>query len=155
MIWSGPSDRPSRSYWAGIERRRSLAPYRLASYCFNAPLRFVRKRKTSELATLLFGHPAGALQLAWEPRGDWPPALVAALCRDFDLLHGLDPLGTDNRTVGPAPYWRLHGKGAYSYRYSEEDLQELWHRLEHDVRQAIRIKPFKYSVALSRSNERI
>lgn len=47
MIWSGPSDRPSRSYWAGIERRRSLAPYRLASYCFNAPLRFVRKRKTS------------------------------------------------------------------------------------------------------------
>lgn len=72
------------------------------------------------------------LELAWEPRGDWPPDLVTALCRDLDLLHCLDPLATDP-TGGPAPYWRLHGKGGYRYRYSDEDLTQLRQVLDKAV----------------------
>ncbi len=66
----------------------------------------------------------GPLELAWEPRGDWPSDLVAGLCQDFALLRCLDPFATDP-TEEPALYWRLHGKGGYSYRYSEDDLEEL------------------------------
>ncbi len=62
--------------------------------------------------------------LAWEPRGDWPSDLTATLCGDLDLLLCIDPFDTDATKVR-APYWRLHGKGAYSYRYSDDDLQEL------------------------------
>ena len=53
-----------------------------------------------------------------------PSDLVTTLCRDLDLLHCQDPLASD-LTEGPAPYWRLHGKGGYAYRYSEEDLAQL------------------------------
>lgn len=69
-------------------------------------------------------------QLAWEPRGDWSYELVAALCEELDLLHCVDPFATDLSEVA-APYWRLHGKSGYSYRYSNEDLEELssaWER---------------------------
>ncbi|MCU1292046.1 MAG: hypothetical protein JWP08_896 [Bryobacterales bacterium] len=63
-------------------------------------------------------------QLAWEPRGEWPSDLVAGLCEDLDLLHCIDPFEV-NPTAVSAPYWRLHGKGGYSYQYSDDDLEEL------------------------------
>ncbi len=71
-------------------------------------------------------------QMAWEPRGEWPSDLVAALCEEFDLLRCIDPFETDPTKV-QAPYWRLHGKGGYSYRYSEDDLEELRHVLRQCV----------------------
>ena len=64
------------------------------------------------------------LTLAWEPRGDWPSELVTTLCRDLDLLHCLDPLVSEP-TEESAAYWRLHGKGGYRYRYSEDELAQL------------------------------
>lgn len=66
----------------------------------------------------------GGFKLAWEPRGNWPPDLVSRLCQDLDLLHCIDPF-TFDRGETCAPYWRLHGRGGYSYRYSDADLDEL------------------------------
>ena len=74
-------------------------------------------------------------RLAWEPRGDWASDLVAGLCRDFNLLRCVDPFSADP-TEAPAPYWRLHGRGAYSYRYSDEDLHELMQRLHESQARA-------------------
>jgi hypothetical protein len=63
-------------------------------------------------------------RLAWEPRGPWPCQVVRDLCAEHKLIHCVDPL-TDRSQYGDAVYWRLHGKGSYSYHYTEEDLAQL------------------------------
>jgi uncharacterized protein YecE (DUF72 family) len=65
-----------------------------------------------------------SFHLAWEPRGPWPAEVVRDLCAQCHLIHCMDPLvsAPDRES---APYWRLHGKGSYSYRYTDEDLLEL------------------------------
>jgi uncharacterized protein YecE (DUF72 family) len=63
-------------------------------------------------------------QIAWEPRGSWPPELVYDLCAEFQLIHCVDPF-MDRSVYGERPYWRLHGKKTYSYRYTDDDLQFL------------------------------
>lgn len=63
--------------------------------------------------------------IAWEPRGDdWKPELIADLCDHGNLIHVVDPFHSDP-AYGKAIYWRLHGKGGYRYRYTDEDLAEL------------------------------
>jgi len=65
-----------------------------------------------------------SFHLAWEPRGPWPAEVVRDLCAQYHLIHCMDPLvsAPDRES---APYCRLHGKGSYSYRYTDEDLVEL------------------------------
>jgi uncharacterized protein YecE (DUF72 family) len=62
--------------------------------------------------------------MAWEPRGRWPPDLVRDLCATHDLIHCVNPF-VDRSVYGDTIYWRLHGKGAYSYRYTDDDLKQL------------------------------
>jgi uncharacterized protein YecE (DUF72 family) len=50
--------------------------------------------------------------------------MVQDLCREFDLLHCVDPFQAEP-VYGQSLYWRLHGKGTYSYRYSDEELAQL------------------------------
>jgi uncharacterized protein YecE (DUF72 family) len=63
-------------------------------------------------------------QIAWEPRGSWPPELVHDLCAEFQLIHCVDPF-VDRSVYGNPLYLRLHGKNTYSYRYTDNDLQHL------------------------------
>lgn len=65
-----------------------------------------------------------SFRLAWEPRGPWPAGIVRDLCAQYRLIHCVDPLCAAPDPEAP-PYWRLHGKGSYSYRYTDEDLLEL------------------------------
>ena len=67
-------------------------------------------------------------QFAWEPRGEWNDDLVGQLCGELDLIHCVDPFKAEQCRKG-AIYWRLHGRGGYSYRYSDEDLAELKQQL--------------------------
>ncbi len=64
------------------------------------------------------------IQLAWEPRGDWPPELIQELCEAYHLIHAVDPFQGLPVTTGTA-YFRLHGRTGYRYRYTEEDLLQL------------------------------
>ncbi len=66
----------------------------------------------------------GKMTFVWEPRGDWSTAEVRELCRELDLVHGVDPFKQRPVTPGPG-YFRLHGRRGYRYRYTEDDLQEL------------------------------
>jgi len=79
-----------------------------------------------------FFHKIGpqSFRIAWEPRGPWPADVVRDLCARYCLIHCVDPLvsAPDRES---APYWRLHGKGSYSYRYTDEDLAELKNLLLH------------------------
>jgi uncharacterized protein YecE (DUF72 family) len=61
-----------------------------------------------------------SFRLAWEPRGPWPSELVHDLCAEHGLIHCVDPFV--NRSVyGDRLYWRLHGRGSYSFVYSDQD----------------------------------
>lgn len=61
---------------------------------------------------------------AWEPRGAWSEGEIEQLCRDLELMHVVDPF--QSRPVwGNIRYFRLHGRGGYRYRYTEEDLDTL------------------------------
>jgi uncharacterized protein YecE (DUF72 family) len=66
---------------------------------------------------------------AWEPRGgDWTPGLIRDICAENELIHCVDPFESDP-VFGDRLYLRLHGKGGYRYRYTDEDLAELDKRL--------------------------
>lgn len=62
----------------------------------------------------------------WEPRGDWKGSLIQSLCRELNLVQGVDPF---NQKVmgGKINYFRLHGKPGYNlrYEYTKQDLKEL------------------------------
>jgi uncharacterized protein YecE (DUF72 family) len=71
--------------------------------------------------------------LVWEPRGEWKPEEIKGLCRELNLVHGVDPFKNDP-LCGDFRYFRLHGKTGYGYRFTEEDLKWLkdkWGRVGH------------------------
>lgn len=59
--------------------------------------------------------------LVWEPRGEWSEREIEDLCRELDLIHGVDPFQT-RQLAGSIRYVRLHGKGGFRYRYTDQDL---------------------------------
>jgi uncharacterized protein YecE (DUF72 family) len=66
----------------------------------------------------------GTLLLAWEPRGPWPPELTRSLCEELRLIHCVDPFVAE-AVYGSPRYFRLHGRGGYRYRYTDDDLRTL------------------------------
>lgn len=75
----------------------------------------------------------GRLAFCWEPRGDWPRALVKELCDELDLWHVVDPF--KERTVTPRRcYFRLHGRKGWRYKYEEAELEELYTMLPKGAR---------------------
>jgi len=70
------------------------------------------------------------LNLCWEPRGDWDRELVRSLCANLALGHVVDPFVS--KTVTPdRPYFRLHGRGGWRYKYESSELEELAAMLPH------------------------
>ena len=67
--------------------------------------------------------PAG-IRLLWEPRGPWPADVVAAICRELDLVHVVDPFVST--TVTPEQtYFRLHGVTGARHVYTDAELERL------------------------------
>jgi uncharacterized protein YecE (DUF72 family) len=64
-------------------------------------------------------------RLAWEPRGEaWMDDVIRDLCVEYDVIHCVDPFERPS-VHGDMKYWRLHGRGSYSYRYTDRDLTVL------------------------------
>ena len=64
------------------------------------------------------------LDLCWEPRGDWDPAVVRSICNALGLRHVVDPFVA--QTVTPERcYFRLHGRNGWRYQYETVELEEL------------------------------
>ncbi|MFH1848510.1 MAG: DUF72 domain-containing protein [Candidatus Omnitrophota bacterium] len=65
------------------------------------------------------------LTLVWEPRGEWAEEDISRICKEFKLVHCVDPFKSKT-TAGKINYFRLHGKeGGYRYKYTKSDLAEL------------------------------
>jgi uncharacterized protein YecE (DUF72 family) len=73
----------------------------------------------------------GGLQFCWEPRGGWPDTVVRELCREFELVHVVDPFTARTQTPGQC-YFRLHGRKGWRYVYEDDELEELLTMLPAD-----------------------
>ena len=64
------------------------------------------------------------VRILWEPRGHWPPDVLAMLCRDLGLVHVVDPFVST--TVTPdQTYLRLHGTTGARHVYTDRELEQL------------------------------
>ncbi|HZU19549.1 MAG TPA: DUF72 domain-containing protein [Candidatus Dormibacteraeota bacterium] len=131
---TGPADaygrfRPSPEVMAAWERTLEVAVALEAPIVvFQCPPSFAPGPESLENLRAFFGRvERGGLTFVWEPRGAWPDPVVAALCRELDLVHGVDPL-VARELAGGIAYFRLHGIGGYRYRYTEADLYRLRQR---------------------------
>jgi len=68
----------------------------------------------------------------WEPRGKWEEEEIKELCKELDLIHGVDPF-KNKPLYGKLRYFRLHGKDGYKYKYSEEDFKQLIKLIEKGI----------------------
>lgn len=120
------SFRPTDQVRLAWERTRTVAQaLRARIVLFQCPASF---RPTAEnirnFRSFFSGANRGEHQLAWEPRGEWDPELIRGLCAEFDLLHCVDPFQARS-VYGETVYWRLHGRGGYSYSYGDGELEAL------------------------------
>ena len=96
---------------------------------FQCPPRFTpTEQHVVWLRQFFVGVARGDFVLTWEPRGEWPPHLVAGLCAELGLVHVGDPLAGEPLTKG-LRYFRLHGVTGYRYIHSDEDLAAIAKRL--------------------------
>ncbi len=142
---SSPTYRRLRSPLQAIDRD-AVGSFRQTEQVWQAWLRTLDVARAADARVILFQCPKSFLptsenlinfsaffrravreqfRFAWEPRGsEWTGELVRELCAEHDLLHCVDPF--ESRSVhGDLTYWRLHGRGAYSYRYTDADLAVL------------------------------
>jgi uncharacterized protein YecE (DUF72 family) len=64
------------------------------------------------------------LNLCWEPRGNWDPAMVKSICARLRLCHVIDPFVGKTETPNNC-YFRLHGRNGWRYQYETGELEEL------------------------------
>jgi uncharacterized protein YecE (DUF72 family) len=64
------------------------------------------------------------VRFLWEPRGPWPPDVVAAVCKASGLVHVVDPFVSESLTRGPT-YFRLHGITGSRHVYTDDELVRL------------------------------
>ena len=126
--------------------REAVGSFRQTEQVWQAWLRTVEVARAVDAPVILFQCPTSFLptsenlinfsaffrrvsrdrfRLAFEPRGEpWTEDIVQDLCAEHDLLHCVDPFETTS-VHGDIRYWRLHGRGSYSYRYTDADLAAL------------------------------
>ncbi len=110
---------------AWLKTLEIAAAVRASVVLFQCPASFQANRPNIENLSRFFQKIGPQpFRLAWEPRGPWPPEVVRDLCAQHRLIHCVDPL-VSKPDPESAAYWRLHGKGSYSYRYTDGDLVEL------------------------------
>jgi len=121
-----PTDEVMRAWERTAEFAESLGATVIVFQC---PARFgPNEEHLTNLRTFFRTIDRRGFRFAWEPRGDWPPELVAELCRELDLIHCVDPLKNDSVTEGTT-YYRLHGRTGYRYMHTEEDFELIARKL--------------------------
>jgi uncharacterized protein YecE (DUF72 family) len=128
------SFRPSGIVGEAWELTRECASaLKARAVLFQCPASFRPAAENVEnMRRFFLGVERGRLAFCWEPRGEWPRALVAELCDELSLWHVVDPF--KERTVTPRRcYFRLHGRRGWRYKYEEAELEELRSMLPKNV----------------------
>ncbi len=132
LPWSGDrlekcgSFRPTEEvHWAWAKTLEIARALRSRYIIFQCPASFQPSMENiRNLETFFRKVERQNLQFIWEPRGTWSPGEIRDLCRELDLIHGVDPFKADPQW-GRVRYFRLHGVTGYRYRFSEMDLKVL------------------------------
>ncbi len=61
-----------------------------------------------------------------ELRG-WGKEDIQKILKEISFIHCVDPF-KEKEVTKEIIYWRLHGKGGYNYKYSDEELKELFNK---------------------------
>ena len=99
---------------------------RATAILLQCPASFRPTEQNLEQMRTFFGaveRPAG-VRILWEPRGAWPPEVVAGLCRDLELVHVVDPF-VSNTATPEQTYLRLHGTTGARHVYTDRELDRL------------------------------
>jgi len=84
----------------------------------------------------------GGFHLALELRADWQSDTIMSICRQYDLIHCVDPF-KEECLYGQFRYYRLHGSPPgdkmYRYRYQIEDFKCLNKIISEDLEQISKI----------------
>jgi uncharacterized protein YecE (DUF72 family) len=138
------SFRPTEQVALAWERTREIAKIIDAQVIvFQCPASFLPTRENiRNLNTFFQSIDRDHRVLAWEPRGtDWSDKLARDLCAENSLVHCVDPFDRDS-VYGSSLYWRLHGRGGYRYRYSDQDLAEISGKLQPHTEPGLRYVMF-------------
>jgi uncharacterized protein YecE (DUF72 family) len=111
-------------HWAWEETRKAARALQSKCVVFQCPASFEPSEKNKKNLRVFFGKAQReGRQFVWEPRGSWPDEEVKKLCRDLDLVHGVDPF-KDEPQFGQIKYFRLHGITGFRYRFTGKDLED-------------------------------
>jgi len=127
--------RPTEEVWAAWEQTAAVArALRAQVIVFQCPPSFAPMPENKANLEAFFRRlPREGWLLAWEPRGRWAAEEVRELCQGLELVHCVDPFIAEP-SHGLVAYFRLHGRGGYNYRYSDDELCQLremcWRQLE-------------------------
>jgi uncharacterized protein YecE (DUF72 family) len=118
--------RPTEEVWAAWRATSAVAQaLRAHAIVFQCPASFAPTEENKKnLATFFRAIERGPWLAVWEPRGQWESPEIRDLSRRLDLIHCVDPFSAEP-LHGKAVYFRLHGRGAYRYQYSDPDLRHL------------------------------
>jgi len=122
------SFRPTEEVFGAWDATVQIATaLRARTILFQSPASFLpNDENRKSLRAFFSGIDRSSFILAWEPRGGWEEEDIQAVCKDFDLVHCVDPLKA-RPLAGQIRYFRLHGLPGYDlkYKYSDEDLCKL------------------------------
>lgn len=88
---------------------------------FQSPPSFSEKKENVDNIINFFSTIEKDFIYGWEPRGKWRDETIKKICRDLDLIHVVDPF-LSKKLHGSVSYFRLHGKGSYRYRFTDDDF---------------------------------
>ena len=112
-------------FWAWEQTRKVAAALQARYIVFQCPASFRPSPESKKNLQSFFKKARREdFQFIWEPRGKWEPQEIREICRELDLIHGVDPFKNEP-TFGKIRYFRLHGITGYRYTFSQEDLKAL------------------------------
>ena len=117
---------PTKEVFLAWERMKEIAKILSAKILiFQTPSSFEQKRENIKNMEEFFKKiKRDSFILGWEVRGRWQKEVVKKICQKLNLVHVVDPF-KEKSLFGEINYFRLHGKGGYSYKYKKEDLKKL------------------------------
>jgi len=92
---------------------------------FQCPPSFHESQENLKNIREFFSSISGEFSYAWEVRGRWKKETIIDICREFNLIHCVDPFKNES-FYGFPKYYRLHGIGGYNYEYSMDELRKLY-----------------------------
>ena len=112
--------------WAWDETYTVAKALRAVLVLFQCPVSFrPTDRNISRLRQFFERAKRGKFLMGWEPRGAWNSEVVAALCKELDLIHVFDPFQSTPTPPAKIRYFRLHGITGTRHRYTDAELKQL------------------------------